>query len=306
MAATGTATVADAIAEQRTEKLVTALRAAWSEYQPAEKKGLAFGQRLYKLREGSEVVQGGTTFAASLDAAEIPRRTAYYWLHNYEVSIGIKVPLTPSLTLSQKAGEALRFVESGWDKKKACTEAGVDPRYLARFQKIKEWGDEHGKDFTTDIQNGELSIGSTERRIEYWDNSPITTKVLEDVTAKHVITSWASLIPKHILVEAHKKAAVWLQGEKAEREAGLWKRLSKEYTFNEDKGSARKRKKFPSKGKMKTHLHKKHPATKAEARALIIQQGATPEEADYIEKRYAEEEELGLLTPLKRPAKKQH
>ena len=242
MAATGTATVADAIAEQRTEKLVTALRAAWSEYQPAEKKGLAFGQRLYKLREGSEVVQGGTTFAASLDAAEIPRRTAYYWLQNYEVSIGVKVPPTPSLTLSQKAGEALRFVESGWDKKKACTEAGVNPKYLAKFKKIKEWGHQHGKDLTTNIQNGDSSISSTERMIDYWDGPPvITTKVTEDVTTKHVITSWASLIPQHILVEAHKKAAVWLQGEKADLEAGLWKRLSKEYTFNEDKGAARKK-----------------------------------------------------------------
>jgi hypothetical protein len=70
--------------------IVAALRVAYSEYLPAEKKGLTFGQRLYELRAGSEVVQGGTTFAASLDAASIPRRTAYYWMTNYEVFIGVR------------------------------------------------------------------------------------------------------------------------------------------------------------------------------------------------------------------------
>jgi len=70
--------------------VVQELRAAWSEYQTVERKGLAFGQRLYELRANSEVVQGGTTFTSSLDKAGIPRRTAHYWLQNYEVSIGVR------------------------------------------------------------------------------------------------------------------------------------------------------------------------------------------------------------------------
>ena len=80
---TGIAVAIDVIAE---------LRAAYEEYKPAEKKGLAFGERLHTLRAGSEVVQGGTSFAASLDAAGIPRRTAYYWIHSYEISIGEREP----------------------------------------------------------------------------------------------------------------------------------------------------------------------------------------------------------------------
>jgi hypothetical protein len=67
--------------------IIEELRAAWQEYQTVEKRGLAFGQRLYELRAGSEVVQGGTTFSSSLDKARIPRRTAYYWIDSYEISI---------------------------------------------------------------------------------------------------------------------------------------------------------------------------------------------------------------------------
>jgi hypothetical protein len=70
--------------------IITELTRAWGEYQTVERKGLAFGQRLYELRAHSEVVQGGTTFTSSLDKAGIPRRTAHYWIQNYEVSIGVR------------------------------------------------------------------------------------------------------------------------------------------------------------------------------------------------------------------------
>jgi hypothetical protein len=74
--------------------IVTELKSAFAEYQTVERRGLDFGRRLYELRAGAEVVQGGTSFTASLDAASIPRRTAYYWIHSYELSIGERKPRT--------------------------------------------------------------------------------------------------------------------------------------------------------------------------------------------------------------------
>jgi hypothetical protein len=76
------------------QNILSELRSAWADYQIVERRGLAFGQRLYELRAGlkHEVVQGGTTFTSSLDAAGIPRRTAHYWIQNYEISIGERAP----------------------------------------------------------------------------------------------------------------------------------------------------------------------------------------------------------------------
>jgi hypothetical protein len=77
-----------------TDQVVTDLQAAWQEYQKhgVDKHGLDFGKKLFELRASAEVVQGGTTFSSSLDEAKIPRRTAYYWIHSYEISIGVREP----------------------------------------------------------------------------------------------------------------------------------------------------------------------------------------------------------------------
>jgi hypothetical protein len=51
---------------------------------------LPFGKVCYDWREKSEVVQGGTTFNRILDKAGVPRRTAYYWIVQYEISIALR------------------------------------------------------------------------------------------------------------------------------------------------------------------------------------------------------------------------
>ncbi len=72
--------------------IIVELKSAFAEYESVEKKGLAFGQRLYELRAESEVVQGGTSFTKALKGAGIPRRTAYHWIHSYEISVGKSKP----------------------------------------------------------------------------------------------------------------------------------------------------------------------------------------------------------------------
>ena len=70
--------------------IINELRVAWQEYQTVEKRGLAFGQRLYELRVKT-FAQGnhsGEGFLPKLQQAGIPQRTAYYWIHSFEISIG--------------------------------------------------------------------------------------------------------------------------------------------------------------------------------------------------------------------------
>jgi hypothetical protein len=74
--------------------IVTELKSAFADYQIFEKRGLAFGQRLYELRAKS-FAQGnheGKGFLPLLQQAGIPQRTAYYWIHSYEISIGERQP----------------------------------------------------------------------------------------------------------------------------------------------------------------------------------------------------------------------
>ena len=74
--------------------IVTELKSAFADYQIFEKRGLAFGQRLYELRAKSSA-QGnheGKGFLPLLQQAGIPQRTAYYWIHSYEISIGEREP----------------------------------------------------------------------------------------------------------------------------------------------------------------------------------------------------------------------
>ena len=70
----------------------TAALAAWTEFKTkAEPLGLTFGQRLYELRKDiSAQGRDGEGLCAWLHKAGIPRRTAYYWIAQYETSIGIK------------------------------------------------------------------------------------------------------------------------------------------------------------------------------------------------------------------------
>ena len=85
MTATAPALAVDIVAE---------LKSAFSDYQIFEKRGLAFGQRLNELRAKSSA-QGnheGKGFLPLLQQAGIPQRTAYYWIHSYEISIGEREP----------------------------------------------------------------------------------------------------------------------------------------------------------------------------------------------------------------------
>ena len=76
-----------------TTDIVNELKQLWKDFQIVEKKGLAFGKRLYVLREVT-IAQGnhsGAGFLQNLQQAGIPQRTAYYWIHGYEISIGERV-----------------------------------------------------------------------------------------------------------------------------------------------------------------------------------------------------------------------
>ena len=66
--------------------------AAWEKYRQAEPLGLDFGKKMYALRESlSARGKDGEGFSAWLHAKEIPRSTAYFWVHRYEVhAIGLK------------------------------------------------------------------------------------------------------------------------------------------------------------------------------------------------------------------------
>jgi hypothetical protein len=79
--------------------IVTELRAAWQEYQTVEKRGLAFGQRLHELqaKTSAQGNHSGKGFLQHLQQAGIPQRTAYYWIHSYEISIGEREPRAPKV-----------------------------------------------------------------------------------------------------------------------------------------------------------------------------------------------------------------
>jgi transposase-like protein len=72
------------------------IKICWTALQVAEKqlqkRGLAFGQAVSEYRAKSEVVQGGTSFRATLEKLNIPHSTAYFWIAKYEESIGAREP----------------------------------------------------------------------------------------------------------------------------------------------------------------------------------------------------------------------
>jgi hypothetical protein len=82
-------TQTNAIEEQIIKSLWTALQVAEGQ---TEKRGIQFGEALYKFREKSEVVPGGTTFRSTLDKLNIPPTTAYRWIAKYEEFIGTRSP----------------------------------------------------------------------------------------------------------------------------------------------------------------------------------------------------------------------
>ena len=101
--------------------IVTELKSAFADYQIFEKRGLAFGQRLYELRAKSSA-QGnhsGTGFLPLLQQAGIPQRTAYYWIHSYEISIGERV--------------AVEKRKSDWSGVRDCTQRGNTPNDINSF-----------------------------------------------------------------------------------------------------------------------------------------------------------------------------
>jgi transposase-like protein len=75
--------------EQNIKTLWTALQVAEGQLQ---KRGLAFGQAVFEFRQKSEVVQGGTSFRATLEKLNIPHSTAYFWIAKYEESVGTREP----------------------------------------------------------------------------------------------------------------------------------------------------------------------------------------------------------------------
>jgi hypothetical protein len=75
--------------EQNIQSLWTALQVAEKQLQ---KRGLAFGQAVSEYRAKSEVVQGGTSFRATLEKLNVPHSTAYFWIAKYEESIGAREP----------------------------------------------------------------------------------------------------------------------------------------------------------------------------------------------------------------------
>jgi hypothetical protein len=71
------------------------LKRGWEEYRrDAEPKGLAFGKLCYDFRTAAEVVQGGTSFRATLNELGIPKSTAYFWLQRHEIFLGLRTEIT--------------------------------------------------------------------------------------------------------------------------------------------------------------------------------------------------------------------
>lgn len=72
-----------------TEAAQIELRRAWQQYQAVEKHGLNFGRVCYDWRTRFKAQgQKGKGLLATLQEVGIPIRTAYYWIHRYEESIG--------------------------------------------------------------------------------------------------------------------------------------------------------------------------------------------------------------------------
>jgi hypothetical protein len=129
------------MAAAATTDIIAALRSAWSEYQPAEKRGLAFGQRLYELRAEAEVVQGGTSFYNALKEATIPHSTAYFWIDRYEASVDLK-PLHKEKRPNRTSPEsfepiqkmALTLLLDGFEARSA-----KEPEKQRLIQSAKDW-----------------------------------------------------------------------------------------------------------------------------------------------------------------------
>jgi hypothetical protein len=74
------------------------IAAAWQKYQQVEKRGLEFGETVYRWREQFKARgyrKEGDGVCAILHKLGIPRRTAYWWIDRYEVSIGLNAAPTP-------------------------------------------------------------------------------------------------------------------------------------------------------------------------------------------------------------------
>jgi len=76
------------------------IAAAWQKYQQVEKRGLEFGETVYRWREKFASRSGGIAtrgkgLSPILDAIGIPKSTAYWWIDRYEVSVGLKAAPTP-------------------------------------------------------------------------------------------------------------------------------------------------------------------------------------------------------------------
>jgi len=87
-------TSTNAIIEYDVSAAESEILSAWQQYQTTEKYGLEFGRLCWEWRNKSKA-QGshkGRGFEQLCTKLGIPRRTAYHWITEYEISIAVRAP----------------------------------------------------------------------------------------------------------------------------------------------------------------------------------------------------------------------
>lgn len=126
--------------------IVAELKSAFADYQIFEKRGLAFGKRLHELRAKSSA-QGnhsGKGFLPLLQQAGIPQRTAYYWIHSYEISIGEREPKAAVSRHVTPQAEPTQSPEPLSKKSFARNHQKPIPEYGPALQELRRYADQLG------------------------------------------------------------------------------------------------------------------------------------------------------------------
>lgn len=141
---------------------------AWQQYQATEKHGLEFGRLCWNWRiefkaQGSHK---GLGFEQLCTRLGIPRRTAYHWISEYEIAIGVRAPKPESEEVPSEPGtedepdtlldepldeESLEQDDEAEPSEEAEEEPETEPetatspraRQLYRLQKAKELEEEN-------------------------------------------------------------------------------------------------------------------------------------------------------------------
>lgn len=81
-----------AVVRQAPSKAEQNIAAAWKAYRETEKYGLRFGKVCCEWRDefGAQGSRTGGGLRPILDKVGIPKSTAYWWMEQYEISIGVK------------------------------------------------------------------------------------------------------------------------------------------------------------------------------------------------------------------------